>query len=237
MSHTHMPHRLLDDIGVPRILAASTSLGAAAVHLAAGPQHWTEWWAAGAFFFALAAFQAVWGLTVLRTGNRAVLAAGLLVEAGALAVWATSRTTGLPFGPFAGAPEEMGRAGLTAAALEAVLILAVLWAFASRNPKGFATSSAAVLVVGAVAAGVTGVSVPAVQAAMVHSHAEHGGHSHGDEDADGGHHDSPGHEESTAPAERDTQEPSRVPGSSASAEDGERKASSEPGHHDDDHHH
>jgi hypothetical protein len=80
------------------------------------------------------------------------------VSLAAIALWALSRTAGLPVGPEAGEPEPVGRADLAAVALEAATVLAAIllaWPgarLAGRRPGRAATAGvmAIALLTGAV---------------------------------------------------------------------------------------
>ncbi|MCZ7415415.1 MULTISPECIES: hypothetical protein [unclassified Streptomyces] len=219
-------------LGTELVVAAFASLGAGAIHLAAGPDHFAEWRLAGVFFYALGAFQVIWAAMALRGGGRWAVAFGLTGAVGALGTWAVSRTVGMPVGPAAGQAEEFGRAGLTAAVLQVVVVLALV-SWLIRRGRGFGSALTAVLVAGVMAAGTTQVTVPAVRAALEHSHA-HGTdgetepHGH-DEDGDEPH----GHDEDTAP-ETPTDPAGSDPG--AEPEPSTPPASEKP-HEDDGHEH
>ncbi|MCF6522841.1 hypothetical protein HOY81_07010 [Streptomyces sp. JJ36] len=182
----------MSDIGAGRALAAFAALGSAGIHVAAGVDHYSSWWISGVFFYAAAVYQAVWGLSVLRTGGRPTMLLGLAGNAGILAVWAVSRTAGMPVGPHAGVPEHIGQAGVTSAVLEALVCLVALWHLVRPEGRGFASTARAVLLAGAMSAAVTAAAVPAGQAALSHGHgadsAGHGdehGDGHGDDHGDG----------------------------------------------------
>lgn len=212
------------------VVAAFASLGAAAIHAAAAPDHYGEWWAAGVFFYAVAAFQALWALVALRSPGRAVMMLGVFGNVGVLVTWALSRTVGMPVGPTAGVPEEIGQAGLTAVALEAVVCLAALWRIGRQSAPGLATGLRTVLVAGAVAAFVVGVSVPAVQAALTHSHGAEGESASHGHDEDDGHDDPPGEPgDVQAPNDGDDGEEAGEAGDGASGgSGGNADASTEP---------
>ena len=91
-------------------IASAAAAGSALVHFAVAPEHFAEWWGFGLFFVLCAEVQLGWALLLGRTRGNRMLAVGLAGSLFLVAVWALSRTTGLPFGPEAGAPEEIGRA-------------------------------------------------------------------------------------------------------------------------------
>ncbi|MFJ3932015.1 hypothetical protein [Streptomyces sp. NPDC090029] len=177
------------DPGAGPVIASFASLGAAAVHVAAAPDHFAEWWAAGVFFYAVGAFQALWAVAVLRFPRPALMAAGLVANVGVVAVWALSRTAGMPVGPGAGVPEEVTGADAATVAFEAVVVLVAALGPRRSASRGFASPFTAVAVAGAAGALVTGLTVPAVQSALSHSH----GHGPADGSTPHGHSEEDGH--------------------------------------------
>lgn len=115
-------------------IAAVASLGAGLIHAAVARDHFAEWWAYGAFFTLLAIFQVGWALAAWGGATRRTLLAGMLVNAATIALWAVTRTTGLPFGPDRGAPEAVGVADVACAILE--LGVVALSALALRRATG-----------------------------------------------------------------------------------------------------
>nr|WP_232076873.1 hypothetical protein [Mycobacterium gallinarum] len=115
-------------------LATVSSLGAAVIHFAVLPAHWQEWTPAGLFFASIALFQLAWALLVLVRPTRVVLAAGIVANGGAAALWALSRTAGAPFGPNAGEPEVIEAAGLCVLLLECYVVMGAGWVW-YRGPR------------------------------------------------------------------------------------------------------
>jgi hypothetical protein len=90
-------------------LAAGLSGAAAAVHLSVARLHFDEYWLFGAGFVVSGGLQLGWAVAVwLRSDDRPLLIAGLVLQLGIAAVWVVSRTVGLPYGPSAGDPESIG---------------------------------------------------------------------------------------------------------------------------------
>ena len=114
-------------------MAALASLGAALIHFAAAHTHWQEWPPSGLFFVFLATFQLIWAQLVLVRTSSAVLAAGVMVNVGAIALWALSRTAGAPFGPGAGEPELVHAADLCALLLEIYVVMGAGWVWYRRR--------------------------------------------------------------------------------------------------------
>ncbi len=109
---------------LPLALVASAS--AAGVHAAMGPAHLREQTAFGVFFAAAALAQLAW--TALALGGRpgrGLLLAGVVGNSACIALWALSRTAGLPLGLLP-APEAVGAWDLAALAWELVVVGACL---------------------------------------------------------------------------------------------------------------
>jgi hypothetical protein len=178
MAHSLDVHGRLDDRRAARLTAAFASVGAAVVHLAVLPAHLREWWPAGAFFAAIAAFQLGWPVLVALRPTRWLLASGVLVNAGSIALWAVSRTAGIPAGPAAGIAEPITRVGVLTEVLEVIVSVSALWWLYRGSARSFRSAPAylssvggAVLVVAALTAGaVTGTA---------------GGHGHGTDSHEG----------------------------------------------------
>lgn len=126
-------HALAQPLLAPRYLAAkrlgqltlaTLSAGAAGIHAWVIPEHVQEYRLFGAFFAAVAVGQAAWALAVLRCPSWPVRRAGIVLSAGLLALWALSRTAGLPVGPEAWATEPAGLLDITAGVAELGIIVA-----------------------------------------------------------------------------------------------------------------
>jgi hypothetical protein len=102
--------RLGDRLGGARLFMVAGLVGAAAIHAAVAPEYLQAWPAAGQFFLLLSVAQAVVGVWVfVRMSELAVWAAVTVVEAPML-LWLLSRTFGLPLGPAADIPQQIGLA-------------------------------------------------------------------------------------------------------------------------------
>jgi len=102
--------------------AAMLTLGAAAIHLSAAPDHLTEYAPFGVLFIAVGLAQAVLGPAAWLRPSRRVFAASVLIAFGCLVVWTISRTAGLPFGPSPGRPEAAGFPDLVTTVFEVTSI-------------------------------------------------------------------------------------------------------------------
>lgn len=110
---------------------------AAGAHVAALPAHRGQGAAVGALFLAVAVVQMATAVVLARGGGRGRwartgIAAG---TAGLLALWAWSRTVGVPVGPHAGAAEAVGAPDLLAAAAQAT-VLGALWLRPGAGARG-----------------------------------------------------------------------------------------------------
>ncbi|MCW2847642.1 MAG: hypothetical protein JWR90_1616, partial [Marmoricola sp.] len=90
-----------------RAVAVSSSGAAAYIHAALFPHHVEEGLLLGAFFLVSALGQAAWAWLMARAVTRELLLVGLGGNLALIALWAVTRTVGLPFGLLPG-PEGMG---------------------------------------------------------------------------------------------------------------------------------
>ena len=139
-------------------VAAACLLGAEGTHTAVIAEHFTEWWAEGVFFLALSMLEGGLAAVLLLAPARPIAQAAVMASIATIAVWAWSRTTGLPIGPEAGYPEPVGRADVVATLLEALTAVALAPAIlrnrlATRPPLGVSRTR------GSTAAAVTAIAL------------------------------------------------------------------------------
>ncbi len=125
-------------VGPSRVLvyaAALLTLGAALIHLAVTPQHFEEYLPYGLFFLAAGAGQIALAVVLVVAPARKLFIVGLAASVGLIALWALSRTVGVPIGPDgAWQPETMGFTDLICTFLE--LVAAPLFVILSlRRPR------------------------------------------------------------------------------------------------------
>jgi hypothetical protein len=106
----------------PALLVASLAWAAGIMHAAASAQHLHEWPAAAVFFAVLAVAQVGLGVWLWARPDGRALVAAAAGSAAVVALWAVSRTAGLPFGPEAGDPESVGVLDVLATADELLLV-------------------------------------------------------------------------------------------------------------------
>jgi hypothetical protein len=111
----------------PTATLAAASAAASAIHVAVCPAHFHEATAFGLFFILAATLQAAWAVLILRQPSRALLTLGAVGNLAAVAVWAMSRTVGVPIGPTAWRPEAVTATDSLATALELAIIAGVPW--------------------------------------------------------------------------------------------------------------
>jgi hypothetical protein len=105
---------------------ATVSVASALIHFAAVPEHWADYRIAAVFFVGLGIFQVVWAALVMGRPSRLLYAVGAAASLLTIGIWIASRTSGLPFGPFAGVAERAGRADIVSTILEEVLVVALI---------------------------------------------------------------------------------------------------------------
>ena len=106
-------------------LVAGLSCMDALIHLGAAVDHAGQFPLYAATFALLAAMQIAWAALILWRPGERVLLYGCAFNAGILALWALSRTVGVPVAPRPWVPEPVGVADLIASVAELVVILAV----------------------------------------------------------------------------------------------------------------
>ena len=175
----------VDLADVARVGACAALLGSAVVHATVVGEHYEEWALAGLFFVGLEVVEVLLCIAVVMAWSRRVAALVVLVSAGTLAIWALSRTLGMPVGPESiRSPEAVGVPDLACVVLEVVAAVLVLpWALRRRTgPAGDGTthraavlpSAAVVLLVLAVTGWGLG---PALSGEPEHTHGDDHEHS------------------------------------------------------------
>jgi hypothetical protein len=108
-------------------LVAAASAGAAGVHALVGPEHFREAAVFGVFMAAAAALQGAWAVLLLRRPSERLLLAAVIGNGAVVAIWAVSRTTGMPIGATPWVPELITAKDAVATALELVIEAGALW--------------------------------------------------------------------------------------------------------------
>ena len=168
---------------------AALLVGAGAVHVAMAPSHFGVSTAEGVGFLVAAWLQVGLAAAVVMRPSRGVIGAVIAVSTACIAVWAVSRTVGLPFGSHAGHAESVTIVdGMTVVMEVAAILLAV--ALLSRASMRFrSTGLALAAIVGVIALTSAAIAAPAARATTLgsaHSQADAtsagsgiGAHDHG----------------------------------------------------------
>jgi hypothetical protein len=114
-----------------RSLAACVALAwvSAATHVVAAVEHLEEYVPFAIAFAVLTVLQIGWGARAWARPTSRLLLAGAAGSLAVTAVWALSRTVGLPIGPEAGQAEAVGALDLVATATELALVAVVARAY------------------------------------------------------------------------------------------------------------
>jgi len=151
--------------------AVITLLAAEAIHISVIEAHWAEWVGFGVFFTLIAILEGAVAIAVaLAPARRTVCLAGIVISLGTVAVWAVSRTVGVPFGPEPGEPEAVGVADVICSALEVVTAVALVPLLRARWSGWRGRTGPAVAV--AIAAVVAVLTVVAVRSPEAHDYAD-----------------------------------------------------------------
>jgi hypothetical protein len=79
------------------------------------------------FFVALAWFQTLWAILVIASPHRLLLLLGAVGNGAVVALWAVTRTAGIPLGPNAGVPEAAETVDVLSTVLEILVVLGCLF--------------------------------------------------------------------------------------------------------------
>jgi hypothetical protein len=175
---------MVDRHDVLRLWVAFALLGAGLVHLAVVSEHFAESVQHGLFFAVTGTVQLGWAIAAM-AGSRVPAPRALVAfQVAVVAVWAASRTVGLPVPPDAWTTEPVGTADLLAIALEVVAVAATLLAVRSQRAVAAPTTSSGRLLAGAAAGAllVSALTTPALAATDAGEHA----HPHGEHSASAG---------------------------------------------------
>lgn len=145
--------------GLAAWLAAAASVGAAAIHFAVAPTHWQQSVSAGSFFVGLGLCQLIWAPTVLVRTTAPVLAFGVVLNIGAVALWAQSLSAAAPSG-----------AELCALLLQVYVVMGAGWVWYRGPRRGRVpalVNAAVLLVIGAV---IASASTLGVASGLGHAH-------------------------------------------------------------------
>jgi hypothetical protein len=107
------------------LLVAAVTCVAGLIHIGAAVDHYGEFPLYTLVFAAMAVIQLTWAAAILRGPSRRVLLFGCAFNVGVIALWAASRTVGVPVAPRAWVPEAVGVADLLATVDELLAVISV----------------------------------------------------------------------------------------------------------------
>ena len=164
-------------------LLAICSWGAAVLHFAYSPSHFSEYWLYGGFFVAVAWCQVAIGVAILLHRSRVVLFSAIVLSLAVIAVWVLSRTVGVWLGPDATIREAVGFPDVLSTVLETLVVVGavVLLAGPPLLARRFRARWLTPVVVGVSAITIAGSAAYTLTPgfAAAHNHAA-AGHVHGD---------------------------------------------------------
>jgi hypothetical protein len=135
--------RRLAGVTVGQLTVAALSVVAAGIHAYVVPEHYEEYWLFGLFFAVVAFAQGAWAAAVLYRPTRLLRHAGVALSAGLLALWALSRTAGLPLGPERWHTEPVELLDIAAGAAElGIIVVAAMTAGRRKDRRAQAVGAA-----------------------------------------------------------------------------------------------
>jgi hypothetical protein len=147
-----------------RLTVVAALAGASVVHATVVGEHLQEWAPAGLFFLCLVMLESALGVLAVLAWSRGVALMVLASGVATVAVWAVSRTVGMPIGPADfRIPEPVAAPDLVCGALELAAAAACAYSLAPRPASAGAGSPES----GAVGLVLAGLVVAAVAAATV----------------------------------------------------------------------
>lgn len=178
--------------GPTQMLLACLSGAAGVIHLVMFPSHMGESAIEGVGFALAGWFQLAVALLLITRPSRPLLEAAVLGNAGLIALWAISRSAGLPFGPNAGHAETIGFVDLTCVGFEVAIIGAAALAL-TRPAFGRGWDGSERFMASALSIGVLVLATAALASPSARDHAA-GAHGHEDDKglsvlANGHHHE------------------------------------------------
>jgi hypothetical protein len=122
------------------VVAALGTAGAAAVHATIIRQHFHESWIYGSFFVVAVVAQVAVTIGLLVRPSRRFVGAVLVGSLAIIALWAVTRTLGVPLGPNAGSTEPVGGLDLLAGAFELLTVAGCAWSLWTPRPVSWQLS-------------------------------------------------------------------------------------------------
>jgi hypothetical protein len=119
------------------VTVVGLSVAAGVIHAVAMVDHFSHWWAYGAFFLVITYAQILWGIWVYRhPGDRRYFVAAAVGNLLIVGVWVVSRTVGVPIGPDTWNPERVGAMDIMASLDQVVLAATIVAMIAPASRAG-----------------------------------------------------------------------------------------------------
>ena len=113
------------------VLSAATAI----THFAAAGQHFQQYWLFGVFMLGAAWLQLLWAVLAAARPSRPLLWAGVVLNAGVIAVYVVTRTAGDLVGPAPNTVEPVGFGDLLCTVLEVIVAAACAWLLIARADR------------------------------------------------------------------------------------------------------
>jgi hypothetical protein len=117
---------------------AVVSVATAVIHFAVAGAHFQEYWLFGVFMLIMAWLQLAWAIVAVTRPSRALLWAGIVLNAGVIIVYIVTRTAGDVVGPTPSNVEPAGFGDLLCTVLEAVVVAGCAVLGAARTGRQMA---------------------------------------------------------------------------------------------------
>lgn len=112
---------------------AVISVATAVIHFAVAGSHFQEYWLYGVFMLVTAWLQLLWAILAVAKPSRLLLGAGVILNAGVMAVYIVTRTVGDVVGPAAHSAERAGFGDVLCTVLEAIVAAGCAWLLIART--------------------------------------------------------------------------------------------------------
>jgi hypothetical protein len=126
------------------VVSAAASAGGGVVHAVVCPEHFREAFAFGIFFALVSAAQLTAASLLIVRPTRRIVIGAVIGNLAVLALWAVSRTVGVPIGPDPWRPEAIGSADRLAVILEMLVVGCSGWVIHSDGASVRVAASAVV---------------------------------------------------------------------------------------------
>jgi hypothetical protein len=114
---------------------AIAGVATAVIHFAVAGQHFQQYWLYGVFMLVVAWLQLLWAVVAIVRPSRPLLYAGVILNAGVVAVYVVTHTVGDVIGPGAHTAEQAGFGDVLCTVLEAIVVTGCAWLLIARTDQ------------------------------------------------------------------------------------------------------